>query len=330
MIITEHNKKRNMKNKLLLGTLLIFSIASLFTSCKDDRDDNPTFRTPTEFKVNTPAMTDQYIQLSEDNTVNLTWSQPNYGYNAQATYSIQVGVVQDDESIKWCQNDIKDDEGNVIGYEDFYLTTKYYKCNADISAEEIAQAINQIDGVKDVEDYVDKGFRKIAIRVKANLVESMTTPVPGSEIVSEPIFYNHMRAYATVRKAAIIYLIGSPNDWIAPMPSNAADLEAWKLEETEIGNKVFEATFEIPSGDLQFRFYTYLEDWGSDSDPLGSIGPQVADSPIDCAFDDNGEYTDSNLQPGKGTWKFAGFEGGNITFTVDMNTNTVKYAIVNE
>ena len=85
-----------MKNKLLLGTLLIFSIASLFTSCKDDRDDNPTFRTPTEFKVNTPAMTDQYIQLSEDNTVHLTWSQPNYGYNAQASYSIQVGVVQGD------------------------------------------------------------------------------------------------------------------------------------------------------------------------------------------------------------------------------------------
>ena len=88
-----------MKNKLLLGTLLI-CIASLFTSCKDDRDDNPTFKHPTSFTVNTPASTDQYIQLSPTNTVHLTWSQPDYGYNALATYSIQVGVLQDDGTIK--------------------------------------------------------------------------------------------------------------------------------------------------------------------------------------------------------------------------------------
>lgn len=313
-----------MKNKLLLGTLLI-GIASLFTSCKDDREYNPTFQTPTQFSLNTPATTDMYIQLSADNTVHLTWSQPDYGYNARATYSIQVGVVQADNSVKWCQKDVKDDAGNVIGQEDDYLSTNHYICSADISGEEIAQAINQVDGITKVEDYTDKGFRQIAFRVRAALFEALTTIVPGSVVVSNTVFFNHMAAYASIKAPAVIYLVGSPNSWPAPQPANADALEDWKLVETEIGNNVFEGTFDIPAGDLQFRFYTYLQDWGTDDDPMGSVGPQKPDDPITCNFDENWEYSDTNLQPGKGTWKFANFPGGVVTFTVDMNTNTVKF-----
>lgn len=316
-----------MKNKLLLGTLLIFSIASLFTSCKDDRDDNPTFRTPTEFKVNTSAFTNKYIQLSDDNTVNLTWSQPNYGYNALATYYIQVGLVQADNSIIWCTKNIKDAEGNVIGQEDDYNVNSYNKCDADISAADIAMDINQIDGLKKIEDYVDKGFRKIAIRVKACLVENKKV-VSGSEIISEPVFFNYVRSYPIVKKPAKIYLIGSPNKWLAPIPSNAAELAAWAIEETEIGNKVFEGTFDIPAGDLQFRFYTYLKDWGTDSDPLGSIGSQTNDAPIACKFED-GVYS-GELTAGKGTWKFASFVGGKVTFNVDLNTKIVTFNLETE
>ena len=315
-----------MKNKLLLGALLI-CIASIFTSCKDDRDDNPTFKSPTGLTLNTPAMADQYIQLSAENTVHLTWSQPDYGYNAYATYNIQVGVVQADGSIKWAQKDIKDADGNVIGQEDDYLSTNLYSCSSDISGEEIAQCINEADGVTKPEDYVDRGFRKIAFRVRAALFESGTTLVPGSVVVSNVVIFNNMAAYEAIKAPAYIYLIGSPNEWIAPQPANAVALEDWKLIETDIGSKVFEATFDIPAGDLQFRFYTFLDDWGSDDDPMGSVGPQKPDSPIDCEFDGEGVYTDDALQPGKGTWKFAGFAGGSVTFTVDMNTNKVKFAV---
>lgn len=313
-----------MKNKLLLGTLLM-CIASLFTSCKDDRDDNPTFKHPTSFTVNTPASTDQYIQLSADNTVHLTWSQPDYGYNALATYSIQVGVLQDDGTIKWCQKDVKDDDGNVIGKEDEYLSTTYTKCSADISGEEVAQAINQADGVTKEEEYVDLGYRKIAFRVRAALFEALTTPVPGSEIISEPVYFNHMASYKSIKAPAFIYIIGSLNGWLPPSPANAEALDPWKLYETEIGNNVYEGTFDVPAGDLQFRFYTYLDDWGSDDDPMGSVGPQKKDEGIDCVWDENMMYTDQLLQPGKGSWKFGGFTGGTVTFTVDMNTNTVIF-----
>lgn len=318
-----------MKNKLLLGTLLI-CIASLFTSCKDDNDDNPTMQSPTSFTVNTPASTDQYIQLAADNTVHLTWSQPNYGYNALATYSIQVGVPQADGTIKWCEKDVKDADGNVIGTEPDYLSTTYTTCSADISGEEVAQGINQADGVTKEEEYVDKGFRKIAFRVRSALYEALTTLVPGSEIISAPVYFNYMASYKSIKAPAFIYLIGSPNakedgSWVGPVPGNAELLEDWKLYETEIGNNVFEGTWDIPAGDLQFRFYTYLDDWGTDDDPMGSVGPQKADSPIDVQWDENMTYTDDLIQSGKGTWRFKGFTGGTVTFTVDMNTHIVKF-----
>lgn len=314
-----------MKNKLLLGALLI-SIAGIFTSCKDDRDDNPTFKTPTSFTLNTPAMTDQYIQLSADNTVHLTWSQPDYGYNAYATYSVQVGVVQDDGTVRWMEKDVKDDNDVVVGTEADYLSTSYFVCSSDISGEEIAQGINQADGVAKPEDYVDLGFRTIAFRVRAALYE-VNDIVPGSEILSNTVFFQHMAAYGAVKAPGSIYLIGSPNSWPTPSPANAEALEAWRLYETEIGSNVYEATFDIEAGDLQFRFYTYLNDWGSDDDPLGSVGPQKDDSPIACEWEDDMTYSDALLQPGKGTWKFAGFAGGKVTFTVDMNTNKVKFAV---
>jgi hypothetical protein len=320
-----------MKNKLLLGTLLI-GIASLFTSCKDDRDANPTLQSPTSFTVNTPASADQYIQLSADNTVHLTWSQPNYGYTTQATYNIQAGIVQNDGSIKWSERDIKDDDGNVIGHAPDFMSTNYYTCNAELSAEEIAQEINMADGVTKEEQYVDKGFRKIALRVRAAIFEALTTLVPGSAIFSEPVFFNHMASFKTVKAPGSIFLIGNINNWPAPEKGNAEALEEWKLFETEIGNKIYEGTFDVPAGDIQFRFYTKLEGWGDDKDPAGSIGPQKADKGIPCDWDktkaDEWTYSDKKLTAGKGSWKFAGFPGGSITFTVDLNKNEVKFVAI--
>ena len=310
-----------MKNKLLLGTLLFCGIASLFTSCKDDRDDNPTFRTPTEFKVNTPAMTDQYIQLSEDNTVHLTWSQPNYGYNAQATYSIQVGVVQDDGSIKWSQKTIKDDDGNIIGYEDDFMISTYTTCSANISAEGMAMEINQADGVKEIEQYVDKGFRKIAVRVKAALIESNTTEVPGSTIISEPVFFNHMRSFGVIKKPAFIYLIGNyASPWIEPKASNAEVLEDWKLVETEIGNKNFEGTFDLPAGDFIFRFYEKLTGWGADNS-WGADVPDMNDVP--CKLKD-GVFDFKPVVKGQSNWKFESIPAGSYTITFNMKDLSLR------
>ena len=79
------------------SSVLFAAFAMLFTACDSDRDDNPTLgpnHTATEFVLNTSAVADQYIQLTPDNTVNLTWTQPNYGVNTVVNYKVQVGLVE--------------------------------------------------------------------------------------------------------------------------------------------------------------------------------------------------------------------------------------------
>jgi hypothetical protein len=126
-----------------------------------------------------------------------------------------------------------------------------------------------------------------------------------------------------------IYLIGSCNNWIAPMPANEEALDDWRLFETDKGSKIYDATFDIPAGDLLFRFYTTLNGWGDDSDPMGSIGPQKEDAPIYCEFDDNGSFS-GYFMPGKGTWRFDYFSGGKIYMMVDLYNWSVQFHIINE
>ena len=44
-----------MKNKYIIGALLV-GIISLFASCSDDNDSNPTLIQPKEFVLNTPEI----------------------------------------------------------------------------------------------------------------------------------------------------------------------------------------------------------------------------------------------------------------------------------
>ena len=86
-----------MKAKYFNIGVLMALVATLFTACDSDRDDNPVVgpsNTPTEFKLNEPAMSEQYIQLSKDNKVNLTWS-PEY-----TTFSSYEGRY-DEEDEPW-------------------------------------------------------------------------------------------------------------------------------------------------------------------------------------------------------------------------------------
>ena len=125
-----------MKHKKILSLLAAGLAFFGMTSCSDDNDSNPVLDTaPTTFVLNTPTMTDQYVELSADNTVTLSWSQPDYGFAALATYFVQVGVQQADGSVTWC---------------DDYLETTYTQCIADLNGKEIAQAINQADGFRQI------------------------------------------------------------------------------------------------------------------------------------------------------------------------------------
>ena len=299
-----------MKTKYL-SSVLIAAFSILFAACSSDRDDNPKLgpnHTATDFVVNTSAVADQYIQLSPANNVNLTWSQPNYGVNTVVNYKVQVGLV----------------ENGSVNWSDEYLETSYTSCNVQLSGEEIAKAICKLDGFKTEDDYVDMGFREIAMRVAANIQTTTSQLVEGTEIMSNIVSFKHMAAYCNIPTKAKLFIIGSCCNWPEPVASQKQKLidDGWFVEETEIGSNKYHGVVEMPAGDLTFRFYSKLTGWGSDDNPEGSIGQQAKDEAKEFTLPHSG-----TCMPGKGSWTFTGFPGGKLEITVDLGNNTVSFVL---
>ena len=132
-----------MKNKYIIGAMLV-GIISLFASCSDDNDSNPTLIQPTEFKLNTPEYVNSTIDLEHSTVLGLTWSQPKYtADNApiNVTYEVQVSptnsfTVSTDEAAA-------DESGEkVADYAALSHTT--LECKTSASAEEIDKALVKI------------------------------------------------------------------------------------------------------------------------------------------------------------------------------------------
>lgn len=301
-----------MKKILSLALMLISSVAML-TSCSTDNDYNPSIKSPTKFTINESPVANQYIKLAADNNVNLTWSQPDYGYNAFATYKVQVGLVENG-NVNWFTKD----------GQPKYLATSYTICNANISGEEIAEAICAIDGFKYAEDYIDMGYREIALRIYASINTSVGAEIPSTGILSENyVTFKHMAVYNAIKSPGFIYLVGNVTDWQTPNAGNSEFYSVYRLFEKDdaIGSKVYYGTFELPAG-AQFRFYRALTGWDADS-----MGPQVDDSGVESEFS-GGKYEGSILtNKAKGTWLFSSFGGGTVDMVVDLNQNTVKFEV---
>lgn len=156
-----------MKNKYIIGALLI-GIISLFASCSDDNDSNPTLIQPKEFTLNTPEYANATIDLERSTGLELTWSQPKYtADNApiNATYEVQVSptnsfTVSTDEAAA-------DESGEkVADYAALSHTT--LECKTSASAEEIDKALVKI--LKLTEDNVP-AEQDAYVRVNAFILE---------------------------------------------------------------------------------------------------------------------------------------------------------------
>lgn len=56
-------------NKILKSFLIIGLGLGIFTACDDDRDSNPTLISPTEFVLNTPAISGTVIDLANSSSI---------------------------------------------------------------------------------------------------------------------------------------------------------------------------------------------------------------------------------------------------------------------
>lgn len=185
-----------MKNIIKSALLVVMSL-TLMTACSDDNDSNPSIQTPTEFKLNTPALVNTPIDLANSSKIMLTCSQPNYGYTASVQYTVQVAT----------------DENMTDAVE---LSETSTSAKVAIDAASLASALTNI--------YVEKGKTeadfpmdvKAYFRLKANIVTSNGNVVEGTEILSNVVSLNNIHllfSLPAVNLPKNVYVTGSFCDW---------------------------------------------------------------------------------------------------------------------
>ena len=185
-----------MKNIIKSALLVVMSL-TLMTACSDDNDSNPSIQTPTEFKLNTPALVNTPIDLANSSKIMLTCSQPNYGYTASVQYTVQVAT----------------DENMTDAVE---LSETSTSAKVAIDAASLASALTNI--------YVEKGKTeadfpmdvKAYFRLKANIVTSNGNVVEGTEILSNVVSLNNIHLLFSLPPVNLpknVYVTGSFCDW---------------------------------------------------------------------------------------------------------------------
>ena len=127
--------------------IMLLACLTFFWSCEDD--ERLTALTPDSFVLNTPAYVSGIYDLKYTETIQLTTSQPDYGFTAATTYKVMVAT----------QN----------SFTDFVtLPTSFNQARMDVSASEIALALMSLLDVTDEADFPTETF-PLFIRLSAEL-----------------------------------------------------------------------------------------------------------------------------------------------------------------
>lgn len=285
------------KISILMGAL---ALAGGFASCSDD--DTPALNIPESFVLNTPPMADQYYELAPGGTIALSCSQPDYGFVAAATYGVEMSL---DKS-----------EDNVYAIESNAPSQAAFT----ISQEAVAMGFCKLNGIETVDQWneLNPGYAPIYIRATAQLNKG------GVGLVkSNWIELKNVKPYFAVPAPGFIYLVGTPSEWSMDLTET---LKNWRLYEDDkaIGSKIYTGVFNIPAGDVLFRFYTELDgnwdtfSYGPANNHNGDAVASDGAFNITCEFNADGEFNDG-IKATKDNFHFPNWDGGQVTIIVDMS-----------
>ncbi len=234
--------------------ILAALLATATFSCTETWDDNPTLKAPTNNNfLNEPAMQDNEIVLANTEILNLTCSQPDFGYAAAADYVVEVSMSPDFVSVYKMDNDPTKDAPGLIA-----LTTVFHDCaNINPAADEMATAMCRLMGVT-----LESSLKEVPTTVYVRLRAYVPQAEEETTIISNVVKFNKIVPFYNVvvpDEPTIFWLRGSMNGW------GSAD-EQWNLLTTDEKNKWIARNISLPAG-TQFKISTY-PDWGSPN--LGS------------------------------------------------------------
>lgn len=171
-------------------------------SCSQDTE--PRYQPAAEFQLNTPAFATQYYQLSPEGTLQLTCSQPDYGFSAPTEYTVGISLTGD-------FTDLPEDaeEGTIPAW--LPLPTTFDSCIMEISEQEIAAAICELRGISNEADYTDLGYQPLYVRCTARIDR-----IDDSGSVSNVIKLDNVKGYFAASGPGgpeYIYVPGGGNGW---------------------------------------------------------------------------------------------------------------------
>lgn len=177
-------KKINILASLFAGLLM-------FSACEADRDSNPVYQEPTKFVLNTPAYVNTTYDLENSISLELTCSQPDYGFTAATYYAVQISLSEDFSTFE-------------------ELSTQYTTAKMNVDASELAIAATNL---KVAEGATEEDFpltSTLYIRLRAYLNENL------GEIISNTISLTNVKihfALPPVELPTKLYLIGDFCKW---------------------------------------------------------------------------------------------------------------------
>jgi starch-binding outer membrane protein SusE/F len=311
-----------MKNKYMMGALLL-GIISLFASCSDDNDSNPTLIQPTEFTLNTPEYINLTVDLEKSTGLELTWSQPKYtADNApiNATYEVQVSptntfTVSTDEAAA-------DESGEKVpDYAVLSNTTQ--KCDISASAEEMDKALVKI--LKWTEADVP-AEQEMYVRVNAYILEGTNHLNP---VASNSVKLNVKPYYIELKDAVptMWYLVGN---MFGAKWANNKDIGVDALPMFLKPN--FSYDKKTGAGEIEYTNYFLTGDYNEKAECDGA-GFKILPSDFNWDYSMNA-ILNNEISAKKGTIenRNGGADGGHIVaaeagyYTITINTadNTAK------
>ncbi len=198
-----------MKN--IYNIMMLLACLALFWAC--DSDDHPTVTTPDTFVLNTPVYVSGIYDLKNTETIQLTTSQPAYGFTAATTYRVQVATKS--------------------SFEEFTtLPTPYHLAKMDVIASEMAVALVGLLGVIYEEDFPTEPF-PVYVRLSAELSDG------SHKVLSNIIELPKVKGYFALEPMTMpenMYLAGNVTDnwnWSSAttmVPVWGADGKFWVLQ----------------------------------------------------------------------------------------------------
>ncbi|MDE6269638.1 MAG: SusE domain-containing protein, partial [Muribaculaceae bacterium] len=285
------------KISILLGALAVVG----FASCSDDT--TPALNVPASFVLNTPPTAADYYELAPGATIDLSCSQPEYGFVAATKYSVEMALSENPS-----EADIYSLESNSPSQAAF-----------TINQADVAMGICQLLGITNQDEWAEANLGYIPVYLRA--VAQLNTDGLGL-VKSNWIKLDNVKPYLAIPTPGFIYVVGSFTDWSQELNDKMREARIYE-NDAAIGSKIYSGVFNVPAGTVTFRFYTELGNWDANSyGPANNHGGEAIDdgagaNNIQCAFTD-GEFSDG-LQATKNSFQFPDWQGGEMTIVVDMS-----------